>query len=294
MKKNDDISSRQETSPSIDIATSESGRDYARELTGELELARRDLREAEAGLAAEQAEVNSFRMHCRLKLDAWIEALSDIQTKRQSLTTRLHLLRQADELGIEYDESDPFWETEEILESLNDEYEIEPIDDDLILPTDTPRDKAAEKRLYRKLVRRFHPDLGVTAVEIAYRTEMMSAVNIAHEQDDIQSLYDLAGELDPNEVAEIAAIQNREIRALRRQLLHCHRRIRRARRRLESLRDENTSRLWQKARYLDESDMNWWEIVRREIEHHIERIQQKETDTAKTLIGLIEWEIHTN
>ncbi len=273
MKMNDDVSGDQGTSPSTDITTSESVRDFSRELTAELEMARRHLREAEAELAAEQAAVNSFRMHCRLKLDAWIEALSDIQTKRQSLITRLHLLRQADELGIEYDESDPFWETEEILESLDGEYDFGSIDDDLILPTDTPRDKAAEKRLYRKLVRKFHPDLGVTAVEIAYRTEMMSAVNIAHEQDDIQSLYDLAGELDPNEVAEIAAIQNREIRALRRQLLHCHRRIRRAGRRLESLRNENTSRLWQKARYLDESDTNWWEIVRREIELHIERIQ---------------------
>ena len=41
-------------------------------------------------------------------------------------------------------------------------------EEELLLPTDTPRDKAAEKRLYRKLVRKFHPDLGVTAVEIAY------------------------------------------------------------------------------------------------------------------------------
>jgi len=273
MKKNDDFSGNQETSPSTDIVTKESSQDYTRELTSELETARRVLREAEADLAAEQAAVNSFRMHCRLKLDAWIEALTDIQIKRQSLITRLHLLRQADELGIEFDESDPFWETEEILGSLDDVDDFEPLDDDLILPTDTPRDKAAEKRLYRKLVRKFHPDLGVTAVEIAYRTEMMSSVNLAHEQDDIQALYDLAGELDPNEVAEIGAIENREIRELRRQLLFCKRRIRRAQRRLESLRNENTSRLWQKARYLDEADTNWWEIVRREFELHIKRIQ---------------------
>jgi len=273
MKKNDDFSGNQETSPSTDIVTKESSQDYTRELTSELETARRVLREAEADLAAEQAAVNSFRMHCRLKLDAWIEALTDIQIKRQSLITRLHLLRQADELGIEFDESDPFWETEEILGSLDDMDDFEPLDDDLILPTDTPRDKAAEKRLYRKLVRKFHPDLGVTAVEIAYRTEMMSSVNLAHEQDDIQALYDLAGELDPNEVAEIGAIENREIRELRRQLLFCKRRIRRAQRRLESLRNENTSRLWQKARYLDEADTNWWEIVRREFELHIKRIQ---------------------
>lgn len=286
MKKNDDFSGDQETSPSTDIVTEESSQDHTRELTSELETARRVLREAEADLAAEQAAVNSFRMHCRLKLDAWIEALTDIQIKRQSLITRLHLLRQADELGIEFDESDPFWETEEILGSLDDVDDFEPLDDDLILPTDTPRDKAAEKRLYRKLVRKFHPDLGVTAVEIAYRTEMMSSVNLAHEQDDIQALYDLAGELDPNEVAEIGAIENREIRELRRQLLFCKRRIRRAQRRLESLRNENTSRLWQKARYLDEADTNWWEIVRREFELHIKRIQIDVNGLQETITQL--------
>lgn len=286
MKKNEDFSGNQETSPSTDIVTKESSQDYTRELTSELETARRVLREAEADLAAEQAAVNSFRMHCRLKLDAWIEALTDIQIKRQSLITRLHLLRQADELGIEFDESDPFWETEEILGSLDDVDDFEPLDDDLILPTDTPRDKAAEKRLYRKLVRKFHPDLGVTAVEIAYRTEMMSSVNLAHEQDDIQALYDLAGELDPSEVAEIGAIENREIRELRRQLLFCKRRIRRAQRRLETLRNENTSRLWQKARYLDEADTNWWEIVRREFELHIKRIQIDVNGLQETITQL--------
>ena len=137
--------------------------------------------------------------------------------------------------------------SEEILESIDEGHESHLEDDELILPTDTPRDKASEKRLYRKLVRKFHPDLGTSAVEIAYRTEMMSTVNIAHEQHDVQSLYDLAGELDPADVAAIAAISNREFRYLNQQLLQCRRRHRRARIRLESLRSENTSRLWQES-----------------------------------------------
>jgi hypothetical protein len=257
----------------------------AEELAAELERARTELREAEAQLALEQAAVNSFRMHCRLKLDAWIEALTEIQIRRQSLITRLHLHQQAGELGIKYDDEDPFWESEEILESLKDAASSSS-DEELLLPTDTPRDKAAEKRLYRKLVRKFHPDLGVTAVEIAYRTEMMAAVNIAHEQDDIQAMYDLAGELDPGEVAQIAAIENREIREQRSQILQCKRRVRRAHFRLESLRMENTARLWQKARYLDESDTNWWEIVRREIEEHTDRIQHEVENLQEQLLAL--------
>lgn len=248
--------------------------EYGKNLTGELERARRDLRDAESALAEEQAAVNSFRMHCRLKLDAWIEDLTVLQSRKQSLYTRLQLMRQAHDLGVEYDETDPFWQSEEFLDALYDEQiDVDEQDDTLILPTDTPRDKASEKRLYRQLVRKFHPDLGLTAVEIAYRTEMMTAVNVAHGQQDVQALYDLAGELDPNEVAEIAAIRSNDIRDLRHQLLQCRRRRRRARRRLESLRGENTARLWRKARHLDDFGMDWWEVVRREIEVSIERIQ---------------------
>jgi hypothetical protein len=247
-----------------------------KDIGDELEVARRELREAEAELASEQAAVNSFRLHCRLKLDAWIEALSELQTQKQSLYTRLQLMRQAKDLGLDFDEAEPFWQAdEEFFEAVEESMASDRVgEDELLLPTDTPRDKASEKRLYRQLVRKFHPDLGTTAVEIAYRTEMMSAVNIAHEQNDVQSLYDLAGELNPSEVAGIAAIQDQEIRQLRQQLLQTRRRRRRAERRLESLRDENTTRLWQKAKFLDESRTDWWEVVRREIEVYTGRVQE--------------------
>ena len=101
----------------------------------------------------------------------------------------------------------------------------------------------------------------------------MSAVNVAYEQEDVQALYDLSGELDPREAAEVAAISSKEIRQLKRQLIQCKRRRRRARRRLTSLRTENTARLWRKARYLDETGTDWWEIVRREIEEATDRVR---------------------
>jgi hypothetical protein len=260
--------------PATEIEPIADNQKAVKDLADELEKARRELREAEASLAEEQAAVNRFRMHCRLKLDAWIDDLTKIQTLKQSLYTRLQLMRQALDLGIGYDEEDPFWQSEEFAGFNDEAIDGSGQNDGLILPTDTPRDKASEKRLYRQLVRKFHPDLGLTAVEIAYRTEMMTAVNIAHERQDTQALYDLAGELEPAEVAEIASLSSSEIRDLRRQLLECRRRRRRARRRLESLRSENTSRLWRKARYLVESGTDWWEVVRREIELAIVRIQE--------------------
>jgi hypothetical protein len=237
-------------------------------LQAELEEARARLLSAEAELAEEQAAVNAFRMHCRLKLDSWIDTLLALQSEREALLTRLQLLRQAQEYGIPVGEAGQFWREEGSFDESSEADEEE-----LILPTDTPRDKAAEKRLYRKLARKYHPDLGATAVEIAYRTEMMAAVNVAYEDRDVQTLYDLADQLDPQASQEISSIRPRRERGIREQILRCRLRTRKARRRLAALRRENTARLWRKARRLDRDDVHWWEIVRREIEQATDKVR---------------------
>jgi len=240
----------------------------AGELRQAIQAAQQALLTAEAELAEEQAAVNAFRMHCRLKLDRWIDRLMDLQAERQSLRTRLELRRQAGQGAGSFAKDDPFWQDEDQFPDSPDDEE-----DELLLPTDVPRDKAAEKRLYRELARRFHPDLGQTALEIAYRTEMMSAVNQAYAAADNQALYDLAGELDPEAAAALAAIPSEEIRRLKRQLVRLQQRERRARQRLATSRQENTARLWRKAQRLDSDDAHWWEIVRQEIERAIGRLE---------------------
>ena len=102
------------------------------------------------------------------------------------------------------------------------------------MPTDVPLDRAAEKRLYRELARRFHPDLGQTALEIAYRTEMMSAVNQAYAAADSQALYDLAGELDPQEAAALAAIESLQVRRLKQRHIRLLQRRRRTQQRFRA------------------------------------------------------------
>jgi len=230
----------------------------------ELRTAQQRLIEAEAELAEEQAQVNAFRMQCRLKLEPWIDQLLELQTERQSLLTRIRLLMH--EQGMkENDQTDDFWGDDPATDSEESE--------ELILPTDVPRDKAAEKRLYRELARRFHPDLGATAVDIAYRTEMMAAVNRAYDLGDTQALYDLSDQLDPDQLArldEIASITQRKIQT---QIVRLQQRRRKAGRRLAALRRENTARLWRKARRLDRDDTHWWEIVRGEIESAIAKVE---------------------
>jgi curved DNA-binding protein CbpA len=194
----------------------------------------------------------------------------ELQAERQSLRTRVELQRQAGGMSGSFDRDDPFWKEEVFTGGGPSAGEEE-----LLLPTDVPRDKAAEKRLYRELARRFHPDLGQTALEIAYRTEMMTAVNKAYAAGDNQALYDLAGELDPEAVAAVEAISSAEIRRLKRQLVRLQQRRRRVKQRLVVSREENTARLWRKAQRLETDDTHWWEVVRREIERAIERLEKE-------------------
>lgn len=223
-------------------------------LRAELEQVRRELAAAEADLAEEQAAVNAFRMHARLMLDDLADAIAALMSEKQSLLTRLELGRQAAD-----DEENPLGPDGEEQTAAG---EI----DDLLMPTATPRDKAAEKRLYRELARRFHPDLAEGAAELAYRTSVMTAVNAAYTAGDVGALYDLAGELEPGDLRELAAIETRELRQLRERLLHCRRRRRKVARQLQALREDKTARLWRKARKLDERNEDWWSAVRRDLE----------------------------
>jgi hypothetical protein len=223
-----------------------------RDLEADLLAAQEELRVAEAELAEEQAAVNAFRMHARLMLDDLADAIGALLAEKQSLLTRLALGR------VESDEN-PFGPDAESSPSPDD-------DEDLPLPTTTPRDKAAEKRLYRELARRFHPDLAEGAAELAYRTSIMTAVNAAYTAGDVHALYDLAGELEPGELRELAGIEPREVRRMRERLMQCRRRRRKVERQLQTLRADKTARLWRKARELDEKNEDWWTAVRRELE----------------------------
>jgi len=220
-------------------------------LRAELRAAQEALRAAEAELAAEQAAVNAFRMHARLMLDDLADAILLLRARKQALLTELALAAADD---------DPLGPP---LDAATD---APPAADDLLLPTDTPRDRAAEKRLFRELARRFHPDLAGSAGELAYRTSVMATVNSAYAAGDIGALYDLAGELEPGELRELDLLDTREARQLREQLLRCRRRQRKVARQLDELRRETTARLWRKARELDEPNENWWAAVRRELE----------------------------
>ena len=250
------------------------------DLRAQLAEARRLLAEAEAELAQEQAAVNAFRMHCRLKLDTLVDTLLELRAQKQSYLTRLELLRQDVETAVFGEGDDPLDGQPPLADLAGD------ADTEVLLPTPTPRDKAAEKALYRELARRFHPDYATSAVERSYRTTIMTAVNSAYAENNMDALYDLAGVLSPGETAELGPIENREARSLR-EAINKMRRLRgKANRQLTMLREENTARLWRRAMALGDTDADWWSLVRQELERSIARNARQVAVLAQHLEAL--------
>jgi hypothetical protein len=249
----------------------------------ELDTAVADLHEAERQLAEEQAAVNAFRMHARLRLDDLVEKILDLHSTKQALLTHLELLKQAQALGIPYDEADPFWQDrQEGVELPPEPAEV------ATLLGDMPRDRAAEKKLYRELARRFHPDLAEGAMAKSYSTSMMAAVNQAYAAGDVGMLWDLAGELAPEAVAELQGMagENTAVRQLRERLLNCQRRRRKVLYQLQVLRGEKTAKLWRKAQELQargEQTQNWWDEVRAELWGVHGRVAQEVTQLRHLL-----------
>ncbi len=266
-----------------DLVRSHAARDDVERLRADLRAAQQELVQAEAELAEEQAAVNAFRMHSRLMLDDLVDRIYELLSEKQMVLTRLQLLRQAEMEAAE--EEDPLGPTPDDPEPYDPE--ADPALAGGLMPTPVPKDKAAERRLYRELARRFHPDLAESAAELAYRTSMMAAVNSAYTAGDVHTLYDIAGELQPDEIARIDSFETVEVRRLYRRIVQCRRRRRKVQQQQQVLRQENTTRLWRKARELEGADENWWTAVRVDLEAARDRLQS-DVDALQAELALLE------
>ena len=137
------------------------------------------------------------------------------------------------------------------------------------------RDVAAEKRLFRELARRFHPDRASSNIERTLMTTMMTAVNVAYGQRDIQTLRDLADEIDPQILAQLETIASADLRALHQKILRIKRRHRRALQRMAQHRQEHTVKIWVKATKLEAEGEAWWTAVRADLQQAVFKFQEE-------------------
>lgn len=256
-----------------------------RQLEAEFAQAREKLQDAEKTLAEEQAAVNAFRMHCRLTIGHWVDTLIELRFDKQGLLTQKRLLMQDLELEEETEEEPKAKQAEKKPHQSDVDALAESILEELI---DEESQREAEKTLYRELARRFHPDLAGNNIEKAYRTSIMAAVNVAYQRKDIQTLRDLAGEIDPDVVAEIEAIDSVAVRKLRQRIVRCQRYERKVFQQLSALRQENTAKLWQKSQEIEQTQSSdWWQEIKRHLEKDVVTLEE-EVAALKVEVGKLE------
>jgi vacuolar-type H+-ATPase subunit I/STV1 len=163
----------------------------------QLRQAREELAVAEAELEALQSELEQFEKQVESLLGPLLDQLSTLDAEVKLLTSRLIDLRESRLFGerrASY--SGPYFAhlpDPTIADATKKPaFPSESGATGATIPT--PSDLQAElKMLYRKLARRYHPDLARNESERVQNTEQMTAINQAYATGDLGSLRRLAG-----------------------------------------------------------------------------------------------------
>lgn len=163
----------------------------------QLRQAQEALASAEAELAALQSELEQFEKQIDSLLGPLLDQLSALDAEVQALTSQLIDLRESRVFGdrrASY--TGPYFAH---LPDPTVEEEGKKTPSPFTAPaageaTPTPSDPQAElKSLYRKLARRYHPDLARSDTERILNTEQMTIINQAYATGDLRTLRSLAG-----------------------------------------------------------------------------------------------------
>lgn len=215
----------------------------ARELQRVLDELRPRLIDAEARLAELMATISAFEYRLRVRLESLSRRLDALQAEIDTLRGELRRFRDA---FLEPEDSPPgnTWRYEESPAAATGEfrYRAKPA---TARPAPEGQRLAAIKQLYRRLARRFHPDLALDEVDRAYRTDLMMAINAAYTAGDLEELERLAEEPDslsraPQSPEELAV-------ALQREVDRCRRRLAEIDKEMATLEQHDSTRLMRRA-----------------------------------------------
>ncbi len=197
----------------------------------QLRQAREELAAAEAELAALQSELEEFEKQVESLLGPLLDQLSTLDAEVKLLTSRLIDLRESRLFGdrrASY--SGPYFA--HLPDSTVAEAEkksTRPTESEatsIAIPRlSDPQEEL--KKLYRKLARRYHPDLARDESERIQNTEQMTAINQAYATGDLGSLRLLAGIYVPDAIPDYLhpTQHNTELERLKIRLRQVHEQI---------------------------------------------------------------------
>jgi hypothetical protein len=207
-------------STTIVSVQSPEAREYARYLA-EIEERKRRAAELRADLEALTLSVGRFEAEYHARVGVLFVELDQIKLAIAEYEQRISLLQadpQADPAKIEQDIAEKYAGQREEVRAEEEEtrrFERAHQRDQARPHLDAGAEDEA-KRLYRELVKRFHPDLARTEEERRLRTEIMQRVNAAFHARDVSALEALVAEAEVSDPAfEARSIGEKLVWAIR-------------------------------------------------------------------------------
>jgi hypothetical protein len=170
----------------LEVNYSETNREKLIRLRRQVEDAREKLIDAEAELAEQKSDLASFERIFDQRVGPLSKKLASLEDEIKEYSHKLQLRQNLETFGSNHipveEQFKRRWKVPEGANGNNLNNKINAEDDKEL------------KRLFRKLARRFHPDLARDAVERVYRTEKMSALNDAYAARSLVEMSALASE----------------------------------------------------------------------------------------------------
>lgn len=217
------------------------------ELQALLDILRPELIESETQLAERLAAISAFEFQVRSRLESLSRRLDSLQAEIDELRRQLRRYQaEALDWGDELPHRErpgEAWHFEEGAAATGS-YRYRTRTES---PRPAPEGKrlAALKQLYRRLARRFHPDLALDETDRAYRTDLMMAINAAYAMGDLAELERLADE--PESISRVPQTPEELADALQREVDRCRRRLAEIAVEIATLEGHDSARLMKRA-----------------------------------------------
>jgi chromosome segregation ATPase len=232
-------------------------------------IAEGELIDREAELADLKVETYAFRLEYDTRVGRRVAELEEVEAQIERCKKRIHEYRQWGPAGP------PKTHSGETYVSVEEQYRRtwqrpkvpQPP------PFPPPLNPATEieiKKLYRRLCRRFHPDLTRDEVERAWRTEMMAAVNAAYAVQSLTELQALAKSPERFSPVEIRPAEQL-LDALRTKLQQIRGRIREIAREIDDLRNSQIMEMSLRVKFARRKGQDLLAEMAADVEKDLER-----------------------